>query len=151
MPVPFIISVLQYVAIKYLSPGITEVPYFIILFINLLVTTWLLCIHDHTDFTWMVLQQCRQITMPFGLSFLKKCWTSFVIEASVVLCVYQFRHSSSLKKWESNPHNCLLLYHWAIRNKRKGNRTHDTQVVEDIALLPQQHTNCYYICTMVLF
>jgi hypothetical protein len=38
-----------------------------------------------------------------------------------VLCVYQFRHSSPWKKWESNPQNCLLLYPLSYRVlPRKG-------------------------------
>jgi len=73
MPVCFIISVLQYTAVKYLSPGTTEVPYFIILFINLQVTTRLLCIHDHTDFHLDGFSTLQAGNHAFGLSFLEKC------------------------------------------------------------------------------
>jgi hypothetical protein len=47
MPVLIIIPVLQYAAVRFLPPGITEVPYLTVPFINLLATTRLLCIHDH--------------------------------------------------------------------------------------------------------
>jgi hypothetical protein len=73
MPVLFIISVLQYAAVKYLPPGITEVPYFIILFINLLATTRLLCIHDHTGFHLYGSSTLPADNHAFSLSFLEKC------------------------------------------------------------------------------
>jgi hypothetical protein len=73
MPVFFIISVLQYVAIKFLSHSITEVPYFIILFINLLVTIRLLCFHDHTRFYPDGSSTLQADNHAFGLSFLEKC------------------------------------------------------------------------------
>jgi hypothetical protein len=72
MPVLFIISVLQYAAVKYLPPGITEVPYFIILFINLLVTIRLLCIHDHTRFQRHGSSTLQADNHAFGFSFLEK-------------------------------------------------------------------------------
>jgi len=73
MPVLFIISVLQYVEVKYLLLVITEVPYFAILFINLLVTTRLLCIHNHTEFHLDDPSTLQAGNHAFGLSFLEKC------------------------------------------------------------------------------
>jgi len=46
-------------------------------------------------------------------------------------CVYQFRQSASRRTWDSNPHVCYR------------------QLVET-ALLLQQHTESYYVCTIVL-
>jgi hypothetical protein len=73
MPVLFIISVLQYATVKYLLPGITEVPYFIILFINLLATIRLLCFHDHTSFQPDGSFTLQADNHAFVFSFLKKC------------------------------------------------------------------------------
>jgi hypothetical protein len=58
---------------KIFTAGITEVPYFIILFINLLVTIRLLCIHDHTGFRMYGSSTLQADNHAFGFSFLEKC------------------------------------------------------------------------------